>query len=265
MLDPIANPMGLLGFEFVELVAQDTDVFEPVLDALGFVRVARHRTKDAVSYRQGSITFIVNHEADDIASCLGAGHGIGFRVKDAQAAYTHALEVGAMPLDTHTGPSGTFVLQGIGGTPLYLFDEAGPADADYANVESIAGAATVPTGHGLDTIEHVGHAVYGGRLSYWAALYDSMFRSRALRCFDIEDQLAGEGIRHIALVSGNLADTERRLHKAGVPLKTTGRMALSCRLLGIDFEFVQKERGHEGTVPMMASQASERAFARSER
>jgi 4-hydroxyphenylpyruvate dioxygenase len=242
MLEPLANPMGLLGFEFIEFVARDPDVLEPVLDALGFVRVARHRTRDAVSYRQGSITFIVNHEADGIASCLGTGHGIGFRVKDAQAAYTHALEVGAVPLDAHTGPPGTFILQGIGGTPLYLLDEAGALDSDYvSDVESIAGAAAAPAGHGLEDIEHVGHAVYGGRLSYWAALYDSMFCSRALRCFDIEDQLAGEGIRHIALVTGNLADTERRLHKAGVPLKKTGRTTLSCRLLGIDFEFVQKE------------------------
>lgn len=265
MLDPIANPMGLLGFEFVELVAQDTNVLEPVLDALGFARVARHRTRDAVAYRQGGITFIVNHGADGIISCLGTGHGIGFRVKDAQAAYTHALEVGAVPLEAHTGPPGMFVLQGIGGTPLYLFDEAGEVDSDYASdVESIAGAVAAPAGHGLEGIEHVGHAVYGGRFSYWATLYDSMFRSRALRCFDIEDQLAGEGIRQIALVTGNLADTEQRLHKAGVPLKTTGRMTLSCSLLGIDFEFVQKERGHEGTLPMVY-QASEREFARSER
>ena len=63
MADLFDNPMGLMGFEFVEFASPEPDAIEPVFEQLGFRLVARHRSKDVVLYRQGGINFIVNHEA----------------------------------------------------------------------------------------------------------------------------------------------------------------------------------------------------------
>jgi 4-hydroxyphenylpyruvate dioxygenase len=233
--------MDLLGFEFVEFVSQEPGMLERFFDALGFVKVARHRKKDAALYRQGGINLVVNNEAGTDASWFGTEHGIGLRVKDARAAHMHALELGAVPLELHTGSLGTGLpaLQGIGGGPLYLFDAVETGESIYdIDFEFIPGVARCPAGYGLTAIDHVGHAVYGGRLSYWAALYGSLFDSRAIRCFDIEAPFRGEGIKHIALAAGNLDGTVRRLHAAGVPLTTTP-MTSSCRLPDVCFEFVQ--------------------------
>ena len=62
MPDLFDNPMGLMGFEFVEFASPTRGVLEPVFEKLGFSLVARHRSKDVVLYRQGDINFIVNRE-----------------------------------------------------------------------------------------------------------------------------------------------------------------------------------------------------------
>ena len=43
MADLFDNPMGLMGFEFVEFASPTPNVLEPVLRMLGFTEVARHR------------------------------------------------------------------------------------------------------------------------------------------------------------------------------------------------------------------------------
>ena len=49
------NPMGLMGFEFVEFTSPQPGVLEAVFEKLGFTLVAKHRSKDVLLYRQ-------NHE-----------------------------------------------------------------------------------------------------------------------------------------------------------------------------------------------------------
>jgi len=44
--DIFDNPIGLDGFEFVEFSAPEKGVLEPVFEAMGFTRIARHRSKD---------------------------------------------------------------------------------------------------------------------------------------------------------------------------------------------------------------------------
>ena len=65
MPDLFDNPMGLMGFEFVEFASPTRGVLEPVFEKLGFSLVARHRSKDVVLYRQGDI---------DMASLIDRAH-----------------------------------------------------------------------------------------------------------------------------------------------------------------------------------------------
>ena len=75
MADLFENPMGLMGFEFVEFASPTPNTLEPVLELLGFTLVARHRSKDVVLYRQGGINFIVNSEPGSAAADFAAENG----------------------------------------------------------------------------------------------------------------------------------------------------------------------------------------------
>ena len=125
MTDLFENPVGLMGFEFVEFASPSPGVLEPVLERLGFAEVARHRSKDVSLYRQGEINFIVNREPKSVAAYFAAEHGpsacgMAFHVRDSHQAYSLALERGAQPMDMPTGPMELRLpaVKGIGGAPL---------------------------------------------------------------------------------------------------------------------------------------------------
>ena len=84
MADLFENPMGLMGFEFVEFASPVAGVLEPIFERLGFSEVARHNSKDVSLYRQGGINFIINREPRSQAAYFAAEHGpsacgMGFR------------------------------------------------------------------------------------------------------------------------------------------------------------------------------------------
>jgi 4-hydroxyphenylpyruvate dioxygenase len=199
MPDLFDNPMGLMGFEFVEFASPTPGVVEPLLEKLGFTLVARHRSKDVLLYRQGGINFIVNNEPKSQAAYFAAEHGpsacgLAFRVKDAHKAYARALELGAQPLEIPTGPMELRLpaIRGIGGAPLYLIDrfEEGRSiyDIDFAFID---GVDRHPVGHGLKIVDHLTHNVYRGRMAYWAAYYEKLFGFREIRYFDIKGEYTG--------------------------------------------------------------------------
>ena len=199
MSDLFENPMGLMGFEFVEFASPAPNVLEPVFEAMGFTKVATHRSKDVVLYRQGEINFIVNNEPRSVASYFAAEHGpsacgMGFRVKNAQKAYARALELGAQPIDIPTGPMELRLpaIKGIGGAPLYLIDRHGDGTSIYdIDFDFIEGVDRHPIGAGLKLIDHLTHNVYRGRMAHWAAFYERLFNFREIRFFDIKGEYTG--------------------------------------------------------------------------
>jgi len=87
-----ANPMGTDGFEFVEFAHPDPAELSRVLESMGFVAVARHRSKAVTLYRQGDVNYVVNAEPDSFAADFAREHGpcacaMAFRVADAKFAY----------------------------------------------------------------------------------------------------------------------------------------------------------------------------------
>ena len=55
-----SNPLGIDGIEFVEYATSQPQAFGAILQKMGFVAVARHRSREVVLYRQGSMNLIVN-------------------------------------------------------------------------------------------------------------------------------------------------------------------------------------------------------------
>jgi 4-hydroxyphenylpyruvate dioxygenase len=199
MTNPCDNPMGLDGFEFVEFSAPTRDVLEPVFEMLGFVNVARHRSKDVHLWRQNDVNFIVNYEPRSLADYYADEHGpsacgMAFRVRDAHAAYQRALELGAQPIEIPTGPMELRLpaIRGIGGAPLYLIDRYADGSAIYdIDFAYLPDVERRPRGVGLEVIDHLTHNVYRGRMDHWAKFYEKLFNFREIRHFDIRGQQTG--------------------------------------------------------------------------
>jgi 4-hydroxyphenylpyruvate dioxygenase len=199
MADPIHNPMGLTGFEFVEFASPTPNVLEPLFDKLGFSLVARHRSKDVLLYRQGDINFIVNREPKSLAGYFAAEHGpsacaLAFRVKDSHQSYARALELGAQPIEIPTGPMELRLpaIKGIGGAPLYLIDRFEDGKSIYdIDFEWLDGVPRHPVGVGLKLVDHLTHNVYRGRMAFWAQYYEKLFNFREIRYFDIQGEYTG--------------------------------------------------------------------------
>jgi len=212
MADLFDNPMGLMGFEFVEFASPGPGILEPVLTALGFAEVARHRSKDVSLYRQGEINFIVNREPKSAAAYFAAEHGpsacaMAFRVRDSHQAYERALAQGAQPVEMATGPMELRLpaIKGIGGAPLYLIDRFGDGASIYdIDFKFVEGADRHPRGHGLRVIDHLTHNVYRGRMAYWAGFYERIFNFREMRYFDIKGEYTGLTSRAMTAPDGQI-------------------------------------------------------------
>jgi len=199
MADLFDNPMGLMGFEFVEFASPTPKVLEPVFEMMGFSKVAQHRSKNVSLYRQGGINFIINHEPRSVASYFAAEHGpsacgLAFRVKNSRLAYERALELGAEPMEMRTGPMELHLpaIKGIGGAPLYLIDRFEEGKSIYdIDFDFIEGIDRHPVGHGLKLVDHMTHNVYRGRMAYWSRYYERLFNFREIRYFDIQGAHTG--------------------------------------------------------------------------
>ncbi|WP_170002514.1 4-hydroxyphenylpyruvate dioxygenase [Pseudopontixanthobacter vadosimaris] len=203
MADLFENPLGLDGFEFVEFSAPEKGVLEPVFEKMGFTMVARHRSKDVQLWRQGGINLIANYEPRSPAAYFAAEHGpsacgMGFRVKDAAAAYAEAQKRGAEPVHTQTGPMELNIpaIRGIGHSLIYLIDRYADEGGDGLSIYDIdfeyeKGVERWPVGAGMKVIDHLTHNVYGGRMAHWADFYERIFNFREIRYFDIKGEYTG--------------------------------------------------------------------------
>jgi 4-hydroxyphenylpyruvate dioxygenase len=263
MTDLFENPLGLDGFEFVEFCAPEKGLLEPVFESMGFARIARHRSKDVELWRQGEINLIANYEPRSPAAYFAAEHGpsacgMGFRVRNAKAAYDEAITRGAEPVETRTGPMELRLpaIRGIGGAIIYLIDRYGDALSIYdIDFDYLDGVDRHPVGAGFRLIDHLTHNVYGGRMDHWAKFYERVFNFREIRYFDIKGEYTGltskamtapdgkiriplneegkagggqieeflreyngEGIQHIAFICDDLIACLDRVKALGVPL-----------------------------------------------
>ena len=109
------NPMGTDGFEFVEYAHPKPEELHALFRLMGYIPVARHKTKKITVYRQGDINYLVNEQPGTHGFGFVAGHGpcapsMAFRVVDAEQAYARALTSPdgkiRIPINEDAGDSG---------------------------------------------------------------------------------------------------------------------------------------------------------------
>jgi 4-hydroxyphenylpyruvate dioxygenase len=257
------NPLGLDGFAFVEFTSPEPAAMKALFEQMGFVAASTHPTKAVTRYKQGKINLLVNDEPTGQVAEFRAAHGpsangMAFGVDDIEQAYAEALKRGAVAADagkTVLG-EGARVLEGIGGSMLYLVKGA---DAVFADWTPVAGAAEAEAANsvGLDLLDHLTHNVKRGQMRTWSTFYRDVFGFEEQKYFDIKGQATGlfsqamiapdkairiplnesqddqsqieefirqyngEGIQHLALTTDNIYDTVEKLRARGVKLQDT--------------------------------------------
>ncbi len=195
------NPLGTDGFDFVEFTAPTREGIEQLhtlFELLGFVAVARHRSKDVTLFRQGDINFLVNATPYTHFHHFAQAHGpsacaMGWRVKDAPAALQYANSRGAHIFDA---PCEYMELRmpavyGIGSSVLYFSDLYGERSIFDVDFRYLDGVDHYPKGVGLQVIDHLTHNVSRGNMDVWARFYEDIANFREIRYFDIEGKLTG--------------------------------------------------------------------------
>jgi len=263
------NPMGTDGFEFIEFAAPDPKILFDTFEKLGFVKIARHRSKDVTLFRQGEINFIVNNEPGSAAEAFAKAHGpsacaMAFRVVDAAHAYKRAVELGAKPVESRPGAMELNIpaIEGIGGSILYFVDRFGPKgsiyDVDFVPVDGHS-LDEQPGGIGFTVIDHLTHNVYRGRMDHWYAFYNKLFNFREIRYFDIEGKLTGLKSRaltspcsKIRIPINESAGNTDRVDQIEEYLKAYNGEGIQHIALGSDDIYTTIETGSVRGTPFMA-------------
>ncbi|MEE9322504.1 MAG: 4-hydroxyphenylpyruvate dioxygenase [Granulosicoccus sp.] len=198
------NPIGTAGFEFIEFAHEEPAILAKLFETMGFVAVARHRSKAVTLYRQGDVNYLINAEPDSFASGFAKLHGpcacaMAWRVADAKKALAHAVSLGATPVELPRGEGELHIpgIKGIGGSHLYFVDKFKvnelSANTTIYDVDFNWLSESDPEheGFGLHYIDHLTHNVHRGNMDLWTAFYSDMFGFREIRFFDIEGRHSG--------------------------------------------------------------------------
>src|SRR5436305_208299 len=123
------NALGLDGIEFIEYATSQPQALGAVLQLLGFLPVARHRSREVMLYRQGGMNLIVNAHPDALPGLTVPGSrpslsAIAFRVRDADYAWRHVQDLGAWEMPTRASAMELNIpgIHGVGDSLLYFVD-----------------------------------------------------------------------------------------------------------------------------------------------
>ena len=187
--------VDVLGIEFIEFAADQeaSERLSASLNAMGFARVARHKTKAVTLYRQGGINIVVNTEREGLAHSAFVAHGmsayaVGLRVADAKATMQRAKALGSAVFEqpVSSGQLEIPAIRGVGGGLLYFIDEA----SELANVWDIEFSPTGETSTadaGLIGIDHVAQTMDYSEMLTWILFYRSIFATSKSPMVDVLD------------------------------------------------------------------------------
>jgi 4-hydroxyphenylpyruvate dioxygenase len=177
-----SNPLGLDGIEYIEYATSQPRAFGMLLQKMGFSAVARHRSRDVVLYRQGSMNLIVNAHPDALPGLsapesIPAIAAIALRVRDAAYAYRHALDLGAWEMPTRASAMELNIpgIHGVGDSLIYFVDRY--LDFSIYDVDFVPLASADPRPPAIAGLHYFGvvQAIQVDRTADWLDFYQSLF------------------------------------------------------------------------------------------
>ena len=257
-----ANQLGLDGVEFIEYATPKPQALGQVLEMMGFRPVARHRSREVLLYRQGSLNVVVNAHPTDVS---GAGHGsqapsisaIALRVRDARAAYGYVIERGAWEVPTHAQVMELNIpaIHGAGGSRIYFVDrykEFSIYDVDFVPIPGVGQQPPALAGvHFFGVVQYIGL----DRSYDWIEFYTSLFgfalipdeqrfgimpKGKLLRSPTLEP--AHSFMVQLIEPDINVLDGDEKLQRIGLGVPDVLQAVKALRTLGI--EFVETQAAH---------------------
>ncbi len=279
------NPIGMDGIEYIEFATSKPQVLGGLLERMGFRLVARHRSREVELYRQGTMNIVINSHPADIPRTVTLVErpvisALCIRVRDADAAYRRALDLGAWEIPVHARAIELNIpaIHGVGESVIYFvdrYDEFSIFDIDFRAIPGVD-----PHPPAINDMRFFGVVQYVGvdRTLDWTEFYSQIFGFRQLPdsmrfgimpkgqllqspCGKFYLQLIEpdgtaqyapmeEHFQRIGLGTPDVIGTVRELEKQGIEflstekVHTTERGALTAAMLGgVMFEFVHTEPG----------------------
>jgi 4-hydroxyphenylpyruvate dioxygenase len=179
-----SNPLGIEGIEFVEYATPRPQALGQVLESMGFRPVARHRSREVLLYRQGTMNIVVNAHGvtpsvDGQAPQIAA---VALRVRDAGAAWRRVVELGGWPVPVKVQPMELHIpgVHGAGASRLYFIDrwrEFSIYDVDFVPIPTVDTQVPAVAGlHWFGVVQYVG----ADRSADWCEFYTSLFGFKVL-------------------------------------------------------------------------------------
>ncbi|SFV16512.1 4-hydroxyphenylpyruvate dioxygenase [Pseudoduganella namucuonensis] len=181
------NPLGIDGIEFVEYATSQPLALGALLERMGFAATARHRSREVTLYRQGAMNVIVNADPRALPQAGDAPQStvisaIALRVRDADAAYRHAIAMGAWAIQTRAGVMELNIpgVHGAGDSILYFVDrfrDFSIYDVDFKPIPHAPSQPPALAGmHFFGVVQAIGE----GRTAEWVDFYQQLMDFRPL-------------------------------------------------------------------------------------
>jgi 4-hydroxyphenylpyruvate dioxygenase len=179
--DP-SNPLGMDGIEFIEYATSQPQAFGALLQKMGFAAVARHRSREVLLYRQGTMNLIVNAHPDALPGMSAPGStpaiaAIALRVRDAGYAHRHAIDLGAWEMPTRATAMELNIpgIHGVGDSLVYFVDrhqEFSIYDVDFVPLSGTDLQPSAVTGlHYFGVVQ----SILEDRTPDWVDFYQALF------------------------------------------------------------------------------------------
>jgi 4-hydroxyphenylpyruvate dioxygenase len=180
-VEELPNPIGLEGIEYIEFATSRPQALGTVLEAMGFLPVARHRSREVMLYRQGGMNLVINAHPGVVRGTREPTEAprisaIALRVRDAKAAYDYVLEHGAWDVPMHAQVMELNIpgIHGPGGAHIYFVDrhrEFSIYDVDFTLIPTVEPRPPALAGlHFFGVVQYIGAA----RTNDWIAFYGEL-------------------------------------------------------------------------------------------
>jgi 4-hydroxyphenylpyruvate dioxygenase len=170
-----SNPLGIDGIEFIEYATTQPQAFGGLLQKMGFAAVARHRSREVMLYRQGTMNLIVNsHQAAAAEPTLSA---IALRVRDAAFAHRHSIDLGAWEMPTRASAMELHIpgIHGVGESLIYFVDRY--RDFAIYDVDFVFDSNSKPNPPAVAGLHWFGvvQSIFSDRTADWLDFYRNLF------------------------------------------------------------------------------------------
>jgi 4-hydroxyphenylpyruvate dioxygenase len=197
LFDP-PDPPALTGVAFLEFAMDEASVlpFDKFLQAFGFHRAGRHRSKNVTLYRQGAIHLVLNLEPNSFARAYFDEHGpslvaVGLATDDSVRALNRATALHCMRVDTSVGPREVSIpaVRAPDDTLVYFvpldFATGGLFEVDFNIDATTAGPST--EGAGLTRIDHVARGLPIETLDTWLLFHRAVLGMEPGESLELSD------------------------------------------------------------------------------